>query len=84
MNVTKEEVEEVPKNITKPIEPTSTVKNNCKGSITEISVTGNVTVYFNQEMVTEGIDLKHINSSNMDLYILPAMERDDEPSFNVT
>ena len=51
--------------------------------ITKISVVGVVEIEFNSSMLTEGLDLKHINSTVLDIYVAPALNRHLKDNFDI-
>ena len=78
-----DEVEEAPKNITKVEETDDSDGKTCKGVITDISLTGNVTIFFNHNLQTAGINITDINSTLLDIYVDPAEGRDGNEDFKV-
>lgn len=52
--------------------------------IESISNIGELVVVFSSKMKTEFIDVSWINSTNLDMYIVPAENRDSEEEFKVS
>ena len=56
---------------------------NCSATITEISVFGQMIISFNSSMFTH-FNLSQIDSSVMDIFILPNFEYFEDPNYNAT
>jgi len=56
---------------------------NCTSRISSISARGELSIEFSTEMVT-AINLTHVNSSMIDIYIVPAADRHLIDGFNLT
>jgi hypothetical protein len=59
------------------------VEENCTATIESITALGEMKIRFNTSMITT-VNLTELNSTVLDMYIIPALERHQENAFNIS
>lgn len=59
-------------------------KLNVSAKIANVTTLGLLSIEFNSSMKTDGVNLTHINSTVLDIFIHPEQDRHLEDGYNVT